>query len=176
MDELQQKFNISMNELQKKFGNSVNQLQQKFDNSLKIYQDAQSNSRDKNELQQKSNISMDELQKKIDIMNELQQKLNISMDELQQKLDNSLKIYQDAQSNSRDKILFYRRKIVLYSPKLTLVYLVLYANNNNYEARICLFDSHTNSVKQIARFRNYYWPHEVATTQNKVNSYVSYFE
>ena len=50
-----------------------------------------------------------------------------------------------------------------------------YRNGNIYEGRICLFDLHTNSVKQIAKFHNYYLPRQVATTQNKVNSYVRYF-
>ena len=53
---------------------------------------------------------------------------------------------------------------------------MLYNNNDVREGRICLFDSHTNSVEQIARFTNHYEPHEIATTQNKVNSYVRYFE
>ena len=51
-----------------------------------------------------------------------------------------------------------------------------YKNGNIWEGRICLFDSHTNSVKQIAKFTNHYHLYEVATTQNKVNSYVRYFE
>ena len=44
-------------------------------------------------------------------MDELQQKLGESNNELQQKFDHSLKIYQNTPSNSRDKTLFYRRKI-----------------------------------------------------------------
>ena len=51
-----------------------------------------------------------------------------------------------------------------------------YKNNNISEGRICLFDSHTNSIEQIEKFHNWYWPYEVATTQNKVNSYVRCFE
>ena len=79
-----------------------------------------------NELQQKNGISMNELQQKLDIsINELQQKLNISMNELQQESNTSLKIDQNTQSNSSDKILFYRRKILLYSRKLTLVFSIL---------------------------------------------------
>ena len=54
--------------------------------------------------------------------------------------------------------------------------LVPYKNNGVLEGRICLFDSHTSSVEQIAKFTEYYEPYEVATTQNKVNSYVRYFE
>ena len=44
------------------------------------------------------------------------------------------------------------------------------------KGRICLFDSHTNSVEQIARFTKYLEPYEVATTKDKVNSYARYFE
>ena len=62
--------------------------------------------------------------------------------------------------------------------------LVCYRNNgkdededeDKYEGRICLFNSFTCSVEEIAKFHNWYWPYEVATTQNKVNSYVRYFE
>ena len=44
-----------------------------------------------------------------------------------------------------------------------------YQNNNGInEGKICLFDSHTNSVEQIAKFTNL-WPWEVATTKNKVD-------
>ena len=42
--------------------------------------------------------------------------------------------------------------------------------------RICLFNSYTCSVEEIAKFHNWYRPFEVATTQNKVNSYAHYFE
>ena len=42
--------------------------------------------------------------------------------------------------------------------------------------RIYLFNSFTCSVEEIAKFHNYYWSYQVATTQNKVNSYVRYFE
>ena len=51
-----------------------------------------------------------------------------------------------------------------------------YENDDSEEGRIYLFDSHTNSVEQIAKFTEHYDPYEVATTQNKVNSYVRYFE
>ena len=46
-----------------------------------------------------------------------------------------------------------------------------YKNNDNFvrEGRICLFDSHTNSVKQIASFTKYLAPWEVATTKDKVD-------
>ena len=55
--------------------------------------------------------------------------------------------------------------------------LVFYRNNNNkYEGRICLFDSDNFSIKEIEKFSNCYAPYEVATTQNKVNSYARYFE
>ena len=53
---------------------------------------------------------------------------------------------------------------------------MLYKNDNFVnEGRICLFDSHTNSVEQIANFTNQLFTYEVATTQNKVNSYFHYF-
>ena len=55
--------------------------------------------------------------------------------------------------------------------------LVCYQNNDGEkEGRICFFDSYTCSVEEIAKFHNWYLPCEVATTQNKVNSYVRYFE
>ena len=46
----------------------------------------------------------------------------------------------------------------------------------SYEERICLFDSQKYSVENIAKFNQNYSTYEVATTQNKVNSYVRYFE
>ena len=53
---------------------------------------------------------------------------------------------------------------------------MLYKNDNFVnEGRICLFDSHTNSVEQIARFTKYLEPYEVATTKDKVNSYARRF-
>ena len=55
--------------------------------------------------------------------------------------------------------------------------LVYYRNNNNeYQGRIGLFNSYTCSVEEIAKFNNWYWTHQVVTTQNKVNSYARYFE
>ena len=55
--------------------------------------------------------------------------------------------------------------------------LVYYLNDNDEsEGRICLFNSFTCSVEEIAKFHNCYEPYEVATTQNKVNSYVRHFE
>ena len=54
--------------------------------------------------------------------------------------------------------------------------LVCYLNNNGKEeGRIGLFNSFTCSVEWIAKFHNWYWPCEIATTQNKVDSYVCYF-
>ena len=41
---------------------------------------------------------------------------------------------------------------------------------------MCLFNSSTHSVEEITEFDNWYLPYQVATTQNKVNSYVRYFE
>ena len=40
-----------------------------------------------------------------------------------------------------------------------------------WEGRICLFDSHTNSVEQIAKF-THLWPWEVATTKDKVDYFI----
>ena len=54
--------------------------------------------------------------------------------------------------------------------------LVYYRNNDKREGRICLFNSFTYSVEEIEKFHNCYDPYEVATTHNKVNSYVRYFE
>ena len=54
---------------------------------------------------------------------------------------------------------------------------VFYKNDNgSYEGRIGLFDSQNYSVENIAKFLNYYEPYQVATTQNKVKSYIHYFE
>ena len=49
-----------------------------------------------------------------------------------------------------------------------------YKNNNDFvsEGRICLFDSHTNSVEQIARFTEYYEPYGIATTKDKVDYFI----
>jgi len=55
--------------------------------------------------------------------------------------------------------------------------LVLYRNNGEEEeGRICLFNSYTCSVEEIAKFHNRYWPYQVAITQDKVNSYVRYLK
>ena len=51
-----------------------------------------------------------------------------------------------------------------------------YENDSIKRGIICLFDSQNNSVKQIAKFTNHYESYEVATMQNKVNSYARYFE
>ena len=53
---------------------------------------------------------------------------------------------------------------------------MLYKNNYVRERRIYLLDSQNNSIEQIGKFHNYYEPYQVATTQNKVNSYVRYSE
>ena len=50
---------------------------------------------------------------------------------------------------------------------------LVYCRDNG---RICLFNSYTCSVEEIAEFPNNYKPYEVATTQNKVISYGRYFE
>ena len=44
-----------------------------------------------------------------------------------------------------------------------------YTNNDVNEGIICLFDSHTNSVEQIASFTNKLLSHEVATAKDKVD-------
>ena len=44
-----------------------------------------------------------------------------------------------------------------------------YRNGGTWEGRICLFDSHTNSVKQIAKFTNCLGSDELATTKDKVD-------
>ena len=44
-----------------------------------------------------------------------------------------------------------------------------YGNDRSGEGRIYLFDSHTNSAEQIAKFTDHFWPWEVATTKDKVN-------
>ena len=51
-------------------------------------------------------------------------------------------------------------------------YLVPYENGTTWEGRICLFDSYTNSVEQIARFTNLLPPNEVATTKDKVDYFL----
>ena len=43
-----------------------------------------------------------------------------------------------------------------------------YTNGKIWEGRICLFDSHTNSVEQI-KFTNHLQSCEVATINNKVD-------
>ena len=54
--------------------------------------------------------------------------------------------------------------------------LVYYENNDGKEGKICLFNSYTCSVEEIGKFHNDYYSHEVATTQNKVNTYARYSE
>ena len=55
-------------------------------------------------------------------------------------------------------------------------HLVCYRNIDKDEERICLFNSYTCSVEEIAKFHNWYLSYQIATTQNKVNSYARYFE
>ena len=45
-----------------------------------------------------------------------------------------------------------------------------------YEGRIGLFNSYTWSVEEIGKFDNYYKPYQVATIQDKANSYVHDFK
>ena len=55
-----------------------------------------------------------------------------------------------------------------------------YINNNDPDGKdegaIGLFNPYTCSVEEIATFHNWYWPYQVAATQNKVNPYIRYFE
>ena len=51
-----------------------------------------------------------------------------------------------------------------------------YENNDVSEGRVCLFDSHTNSVEQIAKFTNSLCPWEVATTKNKVDYFICHWK
>ena len=44
------------------------------------------------------------------------------------------------------------------------------------EGKICLFDSHTNSAKQIASFTNRLCPWEVATTKDKVGYFIWHWQ
>ena len=59
---------------------------------------------------------------------------------------------------------------------IIISHLVIYENNGSEEGRVGLFDSQNYSVEGIAKFNRNYYTYEVATTQNKVNSYVRYFE
>ena len=45
-------------------------------------------------------------------------------------------------------------------------------NGNIDEGRICLFDSHTNSVEQIAKFTDSLRSYEIATTKDKVGYFI----
>ena len=50
-----------------------------------------------------------------------------------------------------------------------------YRNGDIWEGRICLFDSHTNSVEQITRFTNYLALYEVAATKDKVDYFIWHY-
>ena len=96
------------------------------------------------------------------------------MEELRQELDNSLKV-----NRNGNKTLFYRKWPVFIKMQwkgIIISYLVLYENNGNWEGRVGLFYSPNHSIGNVAKFNRNYWPYQVATTQNKVNSYVRYFE
>ena len=54
--------------------------------------------------------------------------------------------------------------------------LVFHRNNGRDEGGICLFNSITCLVEEITKFHSWYHSYQIATTQNKVNSYVRYFE
>ena len=47
-----------------------------------------------------------------------------------------------------------------------------YRGRKSWEGRIYLFDSHTNSAEQIAKFTDHFWPWEVATTKDKVSYFI----
>ena len=51
-----------------------------------------------------------------------------------------------------------------------------YRNGDIWEGRICLFDSHTNSVEQIAKFTNYLLSNEAATTKDKVDYFIWHYQ
>ena len=77
------------------------------------------------------------------------------------------------------RIKFYftvRDKNKLNEMEDSIIYYILGVYSSICEGKICLFNSYTCSVEEIAKFHNWYWPYQVATTQNKVNSYARYFE
>ena len=47
-----------------------------------------------------------------------------------------------------------------------------YENDIVREGRICLFDSHTNSAEQVAKFTRYLQAYEVAITKDKVDYFI----
>ncbi len=49
-------------------------------------------------------------------------------------------------------------------------------NGKIWEGRICLFDSHTNSVEQIAKFTNCLPPEEVAAAKDKVDYFIWHYQ
>ena len=49
---------------------------------------------------------------------------------------------------------------------------MLYSNGPTWEGRICLFDSHTNSVKQIARFSTWLRSYQVDIAKDKVDYFI----
>ena len=53
---------------------------------------------------------------------------------------------------------------------------MLYKNDDVEEGKICLFDLHTNSVEQIARFTNCLGSGEVATTKDKVDYFICHYQ
>ena len=54
--------------------------------------------------------------------------------------------------------------------------LVPYQNNDKNGGRIGLFNSDNFSIEGIEKFDNWYFPYQVTTAQNKVNSCARYFE
>ena len=101
--------------------------------------------------------------------------INISMEELRHEFDNSLKV-----NRNGNKTLFYRKWPIFIKIQwkgIIISHLVPYkTDNGDWEGRICLFDSQNRSVENIAKFNENYSTYAIANTQNKMSSYVRYFE
>ena len=97
------------------------------------------------------------------------------MNELHLNVNNS-SIDKDNSSNNSHKVLFYcKNKFLKIKDSIIYYNLGLYSNNGKIEGRICLFNSYTYSVEEIAKFKHLYWPYQLTTTKDKVNFYVCYF-
>ena len=93
------------------------------------------------------------------------------MEELRQEFDNSLKV-----NRNGNKILFYGKWTIFIKIQWKGIIISHLVYGDKFEGRICLFDSQNHSVENIAKFNQNYSTYEVAATQNKVSSYVRYFE
>ena len=51
-----------------------------------------------------------------------------------------------------------------------------YQDDDIEEGRICLFDSNTNSVEQVAEFNRGYLAYEVVTTKDKVDYFIWHYQ